>query len=126
MKLTKNIITRAEALALCPDYVAFVEGDHDKWEAIGAPFMWDYDSTDRHAAAGVKVGQSAITFFDGHYVRVKISSIREPHHGADGPVVRVSNGEASWRVDGDKYAYILHPTEALRKATKSVPSAHRI
>lgn len=104
-----NTITRDEALKLCPDYVAFAEGDFDKTEAVINPFMWNYDKPDRHgnATAAIKVGQNAITFTEGQFVRVKITSVKQAGHDADGPVVRVSNGEYSWRVDGDKYAHIL-------------------
>lgn len=107
-KLTKGVITRDEAVAISPEYVAFVE-QHTLADAILNPFMWDYDNLDAHgyARAGVKAGQQAITYMDGQFVRVKITSTKIPGHDADGPVVRVSNGEYSWRVDGDKYAFII-------------------
>lgn len=109
MKLTKNIISRDEAEAMCPDYVAFVEGNHDHMDAICKPFWWDYDKTDSHGYPThvVKKGQKAITFFEGQYVQVKISATTRSNHETDGPGVRVSNGEASWRVDGDKYCWLL-------------------
>ena len=116
MQLTKNIITREEALKLAPDYVAFVE-QHALSDAILNPFMWDYDKLDGHGYAthGVKVGQDALTYFDGQFVRVKITSTKQPGHDADGPVVRVGNGEYTWRVDGAKYAFIIpkQPRETL-------------
>lgn len=94
MKLTKNIITRDEALAISPDYVAFVEGDFDKWNAVNAKFET------------LKRGQTAITYHDGQFVKVKVSSINSNSYQAiDGPVVRVGNDEYTWRVDGDRYAY---------------------
>lgn len=107
-KLTKGVITRDEAVAICPDYVAFVE-NHDLSDAILDPFMWNYDKLDRHGypTTGVKVGQQVITCMDGQFVRAKITSLKQPGHEGDGPVVRVSNGEYSWRVDGDKYAFII-------------------
>jgi len=107
-KLTKGVITRDEAFAICPDYVAFVE-QHTLNEAILNPFMWDYEKLDGHGypTAGIKVGQDAITCMDGQFVRVKVTSAKHPQHDADGPTVRVSNGEYSWRVDGDKYAFII-------------------
>ena len=122
--LTKGVITRDEALKLCPDYVAFVE-QHTLSDGILDPFMWNYDVTDKHGAAtsGIKVGQQAITCHDGQYVRVKVTSIQQQaHHESDGPTVRVSNGEYSWRVDGDKYAYLLKSTQDLRLATKTLPA----
>ena len=122
--LTKGVITRDEALKLCPDYVAFVE-QHTLSDAILDPFMWNYEQTDKHgqATSGVKVGQQAITCHDGQYVRVKVTSIQQAHHESDGPTVRVSNGEYSWRVDGYKYAYLLHSLKDLRAATKTLPAA---
>lgn len=94
-KLTKNLLSRAEALALVPDYVAFIEGEHN-WELfnkIYVPFQ------------NLRVRQPAVTYIDGQYVRVKVSSINHnTYQAVDGPVVRVSNGEFSWRVDGDRYA----------------------
>lgn len=119
--LTKGVITRAEALKLCPDYVAFVE-EHALSDAILNPFMWNYDVPDKHGAAtsGIKVGQQAITCHAGQFVRVKITSAQHAHHESDGPCVRVSNGEYSWRVDGDSYAYLLHSIKDLRDATKGI------
>jgi hypothetical protein len=44
------------------------------------------------------------------YVRVTVSSVNSNCIEAeDGPVVRVGNGEYTWRVDGDKYLYPLKP-----------------
>lgn len=123
MTLTKGIITREEALKLCPEYVAFVE-EHTLSDAILDPFMWNYDVTDKHggATSGIKVGQQAITYHDGQFIRVKITSTQQAHHESDGPTVRVSNGEYSWRVDGDKFAYLLHSTKDLRTAIKTLPA----
>lgn len=123
MTLTKGIITREEALKLCPEYVAFVE-EHTLSDAILDPFMWNYDVTDKHggATSGIKVGQQAITYHAGQFIRVKITSTQQAHHESDGPTVRVSNGEYSWRVDGDKYAYLLHSTKDLRTAIKALPA----
>lgn len=107
-KLTKGVITRDEAVAMCPDYVSFVE-KHADVEAIIEPFMWNYDKKDRHGypTTGIKVGQAVITCWEGQFVRAKVTSLKQPGHEGDGPVVRVSNGEYSWRVDGDKYAFII-------------------
>ena len=93
VKLTKNIITRKDALKLAPHYVAFVDGDHDKFEAIEKKF------------SKVRVGQKVLTCSDGTFVMAKVSSIdKNDPRAVDGPVVRVTNGEFSWRVDGNEYA----------------------
>jgi hypothetical protein len=94
MKLTQGVISREEALKLAPDYVAFVEDD-DKWDELSKQFE------------GVKKGRKALTFDNGVFVRVVISSVKNPNWEADTPVVRVSNGEYTWRVDGDKFAWLL-------------------
>ena len=92
--LTKNIISRDEALALVADYVAFVEGDFDKFDVVDAAF------------SQLRRGQQVISYFDGHFVKAKVTSVNHNDLRAiDGPVVRVSNGEYSWRVDGDRYAF---------------------
>lgn len=94
MKLTKGIISRADALKISKDYVAYAEGNIDKWDTIITPFN------------ALKVGQNVVTFTNGQFVLAKVSSINHKDFRAvDGPVVRVSNGEYSWRVDGDKYAF---------------------
>jgi len=94
MKLTKGIISRAEAVKISPIYVAYVEGDFNAWPSIVTPFDQ------------LKRGQKAITYCDGIFVQVKVTSInRNDYKAIDGPVVRVSNGEYSWRVDGDHYAF---------------------
>lgn len=107
-KLTKGVLTREEAIVICPDYVAFVE-HYTLTDAILDPFMWNYNKLDKHGypTTGVKVGQNVITYLDGQYLRATITSLNHPNHEDDGPVVRVSNGEYSWRVDGDKYAFII-------------------
>jgi hypothetical protein len=112
MKLTKNIITREEALAICPQYVAFAEGS-DNFDGFTA-------INDRLITA--KKGERGITFYGGQYVRITVSSVvHDDPRAVDGPVVRVGNGEATWRCDGDKYAW-LEPkgTEAARKAVDAV------
>jgi hypothetical protein len=119
MRITKNIITRNEALAICPDYVTFVEGDFDKCSGIHDSFQTAHK------------GQKGITAFCHGvlpvYVRVVVTSVNHNDPRAiDGPLVRVTNGEASWRVDGDKYAYLFHSDAALRTAIKSVQSADQI
>jgi uncharacterized protein (DUF2249 family) len=95
MNLTKGIISREDALKISPDYVAFAEGNFDdKWDIIWEMF------------GKLKVGQKVMTYDrqTEQFVLAKVSSIKMPNWEADGPVVRVSNGEYSWRVDGDRYA----------------------
>lgn len=94
MQLTKGLITRDEALAISSDYVSFVEGNFESFDVVDAAF------------GQLKRGQAAITYHDGKFFRVKVSSVdHKSYQAVDGPVVRVSNGEYSWRVDGDRYAF---------------------
>ena len=94
MKLTKGIISREKAVELVPVYVAFIEKkSYDRFDAIYEVFN------------NLKRGQQVITYHDGQFVKAKVSSVSSNTPLAvDGPVVRVSNGEFSWRVDGDSYA----------------------
>lgn len=95
MILTKGLITRAEAWAISPEYVALA-ADRD----------WDNLLGVMDAMAKLKRGQEAITYFDGQFVRVKVTKVDHTSFQAiDGPLVRVSNGEFSWRVDGDGNAF---------------------
>ena len=117
MKLTLGIITREEALALCPEYVKFVEGDFDAFEAVSKNFA----KAKRFGAAITAHGDRPFRRARGEtpkavfknlprltFLRVRISSVNaNDYRAVDGPVVRVTNGEYSWRVDGDKYAHIL-------------------
>jgi hypothetical protein len=99
MKLTKNIITREQALAECPDYVAFVEGNWDSFRAVSKNF----ETAKRGANAISSIGDRNARI----YVRGKISSVdHDDIRAVDGPVVRFTNGEFSWRVDGNGYAHI--------------------
>jgi len=87
------VITREQALAISPAYVKFAEGDFAFWEQVFKKF------------ATLKRGQEAITYIDGQYVKVKITSIKHDDIRAeDGPMVRVGDGKSTWRVDGDRYA----------------------
>jgi hypothetical protein len=105
MKITNGVINRDEAVRLAPDYVAWLENHKDN------PLYWDKISA---AFDKLKVGQKVVTFMGGIYVLAKVSSSKMPHWEADGPVVRVSNGEYSWRVDGDRYAYPLSTPASTR------------
>ena len=97
MKLTKNILPREIVLACAPDYVAFIEEKHGSYEAFDKIF-------DKFNA--MKKGNTCISFHDGQYFKCKVTSVDdECMQAIDGPVIRISNGEYSWRCDGDKYAY---------------------
>jgi hypothetical protein len=108
VKLTKGLLTREEVLKQSPAYVAFVE-QYTFDSAIVDPFMWDYENVNHQGffTCQLKREQAMITFFDDRYVSVKVSSVKNPMHDADGPIVRVTNGEYSWRVDGDKYGVCI-------------------
>lgn len=90
------IIDRNEALKLARDYVSFVEGNFDLFKTIEFKF------------AQLKKGQTCLTYRDKEFIKCKISLVSHNDPRAmDGPLVRVTDGEWSWRVDGDKYAYPL-------------------
>ena len=91
MKITKGIISRDEAIQISPDYVAFAEGQINAVSRILPRF-------DK-----LKRGQAVLTYHDGLFIRAKVSSIKPGFEGEN--VVRVTNGEWSWRVDGAKYAF---------------------
>jgi len=94
MKLKVGLITRDEALAISPDYVAFVEGNFDKYPPVEEKF------------SKLKVRQNVIVYHNGQFVRAKVTSMNSNDiRAVDGPIVRVSNGEYSWRVDGSGYAW---------------------
>jgi hypothetical protein len=94
MKLTKNVITEADATKIAPDYVKFIKGD---WDALTAVLK---------AFERIRRNQKAITYVDGQYVQVKVTSVNSNDWRAiDGPIVRVGNGEYTWRVDGDRYCW---------------------
>jgi len=102
MKLTKGIITRAEALKISADYVAWVEGDHNKFDVVEIAFN------------KMKRGQKAITFEDGYFVEVKVTSVNHNDYRAiDGPLVRLGNGEYTWRVDGSNLAFPIKKVNVI-------------
>jgi hypothetical protein len=85
VKISKNIISQAEASRLAPDYVQWLENPK-------AAEAWsDFDKMIA-AFAKLKRGQKVVTFVNGVYVIAKVSSVRS-HFDNDGPVIRVSNGE---------------------------------
>ncbi len=94
MKITKGIISRDEAVQLAPDYVAFCEGDWDKFDAVDA------------ACQKLKRRQKVVTCVEGVYVEATVSSVKhDDYRAVDGPVIRVGNSEYTWRVDGDKWCH---------------------
>lgn len=96
MKLTKNIISRSEAVRIAPAYVAFIE------KGAGAQRFEKVDT----ACSKLIKGQKVLTFHDGQYVVCKVTSVnRDTYQADDGQVIRVSNGEFSWRVDGVHWAF---------------------
>ena len=105
MKLTKHLLSRAEALKLAPAYVKWIETRKEEWcSAV-------LDAFDT-----LRVGQRAVTWDNGTYVLVRVTSRRCcGWMNVDGPVVRVGNGEYTWRVDGSGYAY---PVTTVAKRPK--------
>lgn len=98
MKLTKGIVSRERALEISPVYVAFVEKDFSKYNEVDRVF------------GQLKRGQKVLTYDHAQevFVEAKVSSIKHDDIRAiDGPVVRVTNGECSWRVDGNGLAWPL-------------------
>ena len=98
MEITKNIISRDDALKISPDYVAFVEGDYNKFNVVEEKFF------------KLKRGADVITYLHSKkmFVRAKVSGVdNKSYQAIDGPIIRVSNGEYSWRVDGSTYAWPL-------------------
>jgi hypothetical protein len=113
LKFTKNVITREEALAICPAYVTFV--DHKaNCDACGAVLDNFQNPRKGQEAFTAYTGPDNITIF----MRVTVTSVNHEAPGAiDGPIVRVSNGEYTWRVDGNDYAWLLpRDLPACRKA----------
>ena len=103
MRITKGVISLAEAKRLVPDYVKWIEG-----KAKRGGYQWESWDKIWVAFQRLKRGQAVVTCDNGVYVKAKVTSIRPANYAeADGPVVRVSNGEWTWRVDGNDYAYPL-------------------
>jgi hypothetical protein len=81
-------------MVLSPKYVQFAEGDWKAFDSVNAAF------------SKLRRGQKVITCVDGQFILAKVSSVNNDDiRAVDGPVVRVSNGESSWRVDGNGYAF---------------------
>jgi len=97
IRLTKGVVSHEEAKRIAPDYYhAVVNHDGD---ALFANVVPKFDQ--------LKRGQKVLTYtLEGQFVVCRVTSINHNDYRAiDGPVVRVSNGEYSWRVDGAKYGY---------------------
>jgi hypothetical protein len=94
MKLTKNLITKEEAINISKEYVDFVVNKNFN---VFSEILKSFET--------LKKNQKVLTFTDGQFVLAKVSSINHNDIRAiDGPIVRVTNGEYSWRVDGCNYA----------------------
>ena len=99
MKLTKNVISRDEAFKLAPDYV--------NWKEQKPPLQFSIlFNKIIPAFEKLKRGKAVITCHDSVYVKCKVTSINHNDiRAVDGPIVRIGNGEFTWRVDGCDYAY---------------------
>lgn len=93
-------ISKAKVREIAPDYIlAF---DYGNKESSGAFFrVWDKFNA-------LKRGQLVITkdINEKGYIVAKVTSVKfdnwvEPEQ----PILRVSDGECSWRVDGNGFAY---------------------
>ena len=93
--VTKGIIGRAEAERISPEYARFAaDGDRGALDAVLGPF------------AGLRRGQRVLTHHGGEFVLARVTSVNgDDWRAVDGPIVRVGNGEFTWRVDGDRYAF---------------------
>jgi len=93
--ISKGVISRGEAERVSPEYVRFA-ADRD-WDAMGAVL---------DAFAGLRRGQDVLTYVDGKFVRARVTSVNhDDPRAVDGPIVRVGNGEFTWRVDGNGFAF---------------------
>ena len=103
MKLTKGVITKEEAAVLAPDYVKY----HDSLRGKGElpPEYHKLSEKVWKACDGLKRGQEVVTCNDGTWVRARVTSSRHTWRSEDSNEVRVGNGEWTWRVDGNEYAW---------------------
>ena len=88
-----QILTEVQATEISPAYVQSTKHD---WKAL-------YTILD--AFNNVKKGGFVLTLAPDrkHFVVAKVSSKNYTPYAEDGPVVRVSDGKQSWRVDGNTY-----------------------
>lgn len=97
LRLTKGLITRGEAIKLSPDYVRYSE--------TGEPFEKMFESFNTLKRGDKVVTVESFLSKPLKFVLAKVSSVdRNSYQAEDGPVIRVTNGEFSWRVDGSGYA----------------------
>jgi hypothetical protein len=104
MKLTKGLLTLEQANAVCPEYVNFVtEYDNDGFENFEAVLkQFEHATVGAAAICAYRQPDGTLVFVEGKITKVDNNDWR----AIDGPVVRFGNGELSWRVDGDKYAWL--------------------
>ncbi len=97
MNIVKGVISSEEARKLAPKYVDYCENGPALSSELFEPMFAAFNK--------LKKGQKALTFIDGKYVLVRVTQVNfNTPLAIDGPVVRVSNSEYSWRCDGDGYA----------------------
>jgi hypothetical protein len=102
MNITKGVISRDEAYRLAPDYVDFIESHSVSMQILDA--FNDTAKRGRQFLTCVRNYQDATM---NVYVVGKISSSKYSYLNEDGPVVRFSNGEYIWRIDGDGFGVAL-------------------
>lgn len=96
----KCLISRKEAARLAPYLVAFTEtGDKND--------EWDLFTLIEAAQNKVKRNQQVVVAFKDYkdptksvYARVRVTSMKYNWRSEDGPVIRITDGKASWRTDG--------------------------
>ena len=100
--VSKGVISRDEAMRISPEYVRYVEllyGGAGCGGGLGA--LGEMLDT----FAKLRRGQDVLTYIDGKFVRARVTSVNHNDYRAvDGPIVRVGNGEFTWRVDGSGWA----------------------
>jgi len=96
-KYTKgDVISREQAEQISKDYV------------LGSMHK-DFGALDRviEGFNKLKKGQLVLTFYEGQFIVATVSSVKFDWRNEDGPVIRVSDGKVSWRVDGNGYAVAI-------------------
>lgn len=89
-----KVISKEKALELAPDYVSYIEGNFDSFDTVWERFK------------KIKKGDKVLTFREGKFIEAKVSvASYNDIRTLDGPFVRVSDGEYSWRVDGNRYCF---------------------
>jgi len=90
-------VDRNEAFLIAPELVRYTEGEQDLYEKIDATMM-----------SGIRKGQKYLCAIGDQlgmrYVVVKVTRVdSECIQAIDGPVIRVSDGLSTFRVDGCYY-----------------------